>query len=63
MFSISMDKKSDKIGHSSHNLEEKLTKPRKGGGWGRKNIYLFNQVIVAKCLLRFLFNAGFGDWY
>jgi hypothetical protein len=35
-----------------------LAKPKKGGGWGLKNIHLFGQALTVKSLWRLLFNEG-----
>jgi hypothetical protein len=35
-----------------------LAKPKKDGGWGLKNIYLFGQALIAKSVWQTMFNEG-----
>jgi hypothetical protein len=37
---------------------DRIAKPKELGGWGLKNMYAFNQALVAKSLWRMLFNKG-----
>jgi hypothetical protein len=37
---------------------DRIAKPKELGGWGLKNLYVFNQALVAKSLWRMLFNKG-----